>query len=195
MNKKNFILSGVIAFGTLTMLTQCNGNTSTNEVTPATGVSGMKIAYVEIDTLLTQYNLCKDMNEVMLKKQENIQATLNEKKSAIEKDIQEFQRNYENHVYTQERAQAVQQQILKKQQDYEALVAKLSNDFTAESNRVNMQLRDSINSFLKIYNQNKNYDLIISNTAYDNLLYANPAYNITKEIVDGLNARYVGKKE
>ena len=24
----------------------------------------------------------------------------------------------------------------------------------------------------------------------DNLLYANPAYNITQEIIDGLNARY-----
>ena len=53
-----------------------------------------------------------------------------------------------------------------------------------------MGLRDSINSFLKIYNQNKGYDLIISNTGFDNLLYANPAYNITQEIIDGLNARY-----
>ena len=60
----------------------------------------------------------------------------------------------------------------------------------SENEKNSLQLRDSINSFLKIYNQNKGYDLIISNTGFDNLLYANPAYNITQEIIDGLNARY-----
>ena len=32
--------------------------------------------------------------------------------------------------------------------------------------------------------------MIISNTGFDNLLYADSIYNITKEIVEGLNARY-----
>ena len=38
-------------------------------------------------------------------------------------------------------------------------------------------------------------DLIFSNTGFDNLLYADSAYNITKEIVDGLNARYSSAKK
>ena len=59
-----------------------------------------------------------------------------------------------------------------------------------ENQKNNLEMRDSINSFLKVYNQTKGYDLIISNTAFDNLLYGNPAYNITNEIVEGLNARY-----
>lgn len=50
--------------------------------------------------------------------------------------------------------------------------------------------------FLKEYNKTKGYNLIISNTSFDNLLYADSTLNITKEIVDGLNARYtpVAKK-
>ena len=48
----------------------------------------------------------------------------------------------------------------------------------------------SINAFLKEYNKTHGYSLIFSNTGFDNLLYADSAFNITKEIVDGLNARY-----
>ena len=80
--------------------------------------------------------------------------------------------------------------LMKQQQELQALQQKLSDELASENQKNSLQLRDSINSFLKIYNQNKGYDLIISNTGFDNLLYANPAYNITQEIIDGLNARY-----
>ena len=57
------------------------------------------------------------------------------------------------------------------------------------------QLRDSINAFLKEYNKTKGYSMIISNTGFDNLLYADSIYNITREILDGLNARYSSPKK
>ena len=50
--------------------------------------------------------------------------------------------------------------------------------------------KNNVNAFLKEYNKTKGYSMIISNTGFDNLLYADSIYNITKEIVDGLNARY-----
>ena len=67
---------------------------------------------------------------------------------------------------------------------------RLTNELAAENQKNGLQLRDSINSFLKIYNKDKGYSLILSNTGFDNLLYADPAYNITNEIVEGLNKRY-----
>jgi outer membrane protein len=81
--------------------------------------------------------------------------------------------------------------ISQKQRDLQQLQEKLSNELQAENQKNSLQLRDSINSFLKIYNKDKGYSLIISNTGFDNLLYADPAFNITNEIVEGLNARYV----
>ena len=47
-----------------------------------------------------------------------------------------------------------------------------------------------VNVFLKEYNKTKGYNLILSNTGFDNLLYADSSFNITQEIIDGLNARY-----
>ena len=98
---------------------------------------------------------------------------------------------YENNGFVSpERAQQEYQRIQKQQQDLQELQQKLTEELAVENQKNSLQLRDSINSFLKIYNENKGYDLIISNTGFDNLLYANPAHNITNEIVEGLNSRY-----
>ena len=64
-----------------------------------------------------------------------------------------------------------------------------------DNNAKRLLLRDSIKAVLKKYNKTGGYSLIFSNTGFDNLLYADSAYNITKEIVDGLNARYSSAKK
>jgi len=89
-----------------------------------------------------------------------------------------------------EKAQQEYNRIAKLEQDLQALSNKLQSELMSENEKNSLQLRDSINAFLKEYNKTKGYSMIISNTGFDNLLYADSIYNITKEIVDGLNARY-----
>lgn len=198
MKRKNFILNGFLALATVLVFVQCtdknNNASTTSSAAPVAGVTGssnMKIAYVEIDSLLTKYNFWNDLNEQMIQKEENIRTTLNEKAKKLEAEAKEFQRKYENNGFSSpERAQQEQARLMKQQQELQALQQKLSEELANENQKNSLQLRDSINSFLKIYNQDKGYDLIISNTGFDNLLYANPAYNITQEIIKGLNARY-----
>ena len=195
MKKTNVILNGlmVLAFGCL--FAQCAGNNNAGapvaSAPAAGGSSNMKIAYVEIDSLLTKYNFWKDLNEQMIKKEENIRTTLNEKGKKLEAEAREFERKIQNNGFaSRERAEQEQARLVKQQQELQTLQQKLAEELAIENQNYNLQMRDSINSFLKAYNQTKGYDLIISNSGYDNLLYANPAYNITDEIVEGLNARY-----
>lgn len=194
MKKTSFIVKGLLALAIVLGFTQCANNNAATQSAPAAGNgngTNMKIAYVEIDSLLTKYNFWNDLNEQMIKKEENIRTTLNEKGKKLEKEAQEFQRKYENNGFVSpERAQQEYQRIQKQQQDLQELQQKLTEELAVENQKNSLQLRDSINFFLKIYNENKGYDLIISNTGFDNLLYANPAHNITNEIVEGLNSRY-----
>ena len=195
MKKTNFILNGFLALAIGLMFAQCAGNnnasTTSAPVAGATGSSNMKIAFVEIDSLLTKYNFWNDLSEQMLKKEENIRTTLNEKGKKLEAEAREFERKIQNNGFTsRERAEQEQARLMKQQQELQELQQKLANDLAAENQKNSLELRDSINSFLNEYNKSKGYDLIISNTAFDNLLYGNPAYNITNEIVEGLNARY-----
>lgn len=195
MKKQNWVLNGLIALATVGLFTQCDGNktetkSTGNEEIGTVGGATMKIAYVDVDTLLTKYDFWNDLNEMMMRKQENARATLNERGKAFQTEVSEFQRKLENNAFTRERAAQEEARLTKKQQELQALQNRLENEIQQETQKNSLQLRDSINSFLKIYNKDKGYSLIISNTGFDNLLYADKAYNITQEIVDGLNKRY-----
>ena len=124
MKKRNFIVSGLSALAIMVAFTQCDGNkaanTTSDNSTPAESVSDLKIAYVEIDSLLNNYNLCKDLNEAMIKKQENVEVTLKEKMKSLDNEMRDFERKYQNHVFTPERAQQEQNRLIKKRQDLEA---------------------------------------------------------------------------
>ena len=77
-----------------------------------------------------------------------------------------------------------------KRQNLQKLDQELMEKTQREQIELNQKLYTEITDFLKEYNKTKGYSLIISNTGFDNLLYADTAYNITQEIVEGLNARY-----
>ena len=96
MKKMKLILNGFLALAFGVMFAQCAGNnnaaTESAPAAEATGSSNLKIAYVEIYSLLSKYHLCNDVNEAMIKKEENIRTTLNEKGKKLEKEADEFQR-------------------------------------------------------------------------------------------------------
>lgn len=194
MKRLNYLVNGLAALALIVLFSQCTGKTdnqTTNASAQAGGLSGMKLAYVEVDTLLAKYNYCVDLNEAMVKKSENVRLTLSQKAGELDKQKREFQTKYQNNAYlTPERAQQEYNRIAKLEQDLQTLSNKLQSELMSENEKNSLQLRDSINAFLKEYNKTKGYSMIISNTGFDNLLYADSVYNITKEILEGLNARY-----
>ena len=72
--------------------------------------------------------------------------------------------------------------------------ARLENELASETAKFNEALRDSLQNFLTAYNKDKKFDLILSK-AGDNILFASKQYDITQEVINGLNKRYKpGKK-
>lgn len=195
--KKINVLRIVMAFAAILIFAQCANNvkeTASQSTAPATTESAqsLKIAYVDIDSLLNNYKFSVTLRNEMLRKGENMRMTLSEKAKVIQADMEDFQRKMENNVYaTRQRAEEEQARILKSQEDYARLEQRLVNELSAEEQKNNLILRDSINNFLKDYNVANGYDLILSRMA-DNILLANEALDITKEVIDGLNNRYAG---
>lgn len=194
MKKMRNLIMGLAALSCIMMFAQCagnqNGQSTEGAATPGV-LSDIKVAYVEIDTLLSKYNFCIDLNEAMVKKSENVRLQLNQKAQDLQKQQQEFQTKYQNNAFlSAERAQQEYNRINKLSEDLQTLSDKLQSELAAESEKNNLQLQDSIKNFLKEYNKAKCFTLIISNTGMDNLLYADQALDITQEVLDGLNARY-----
>lgn len=194
MKKMKNLFMGLAALSCIMMFAQCTANKGGQDTATTEGQGGlseMKVAFVEIDTLLSKYNFCIDLNEALVKKSENVRLQLNQKAQDLQKQQQEFQTKYQNNAFlSAERAQQEYNRINKLSEDLQTLSDKLQSELQAESDKNNMQLSDSIRNFLKEYNKTKGFTLIISNTGMDNLLYADEVLNITQEVLDGLNARY-----
>lgn len=191
------------AFTTVALFTQCKGegsatntNTQNTAVINADGAFSYKIAYVEMDSLLMKYNYWNDMNEAMMKKQEDMSLTINQKLRDLENDYRDFQRKIDNNVFlSRERAEQEQKRIQKKEQDVKALQNSLMQELDAEYQKNGLEINDAINSFIEEYNKEKGFNMIISNTGNSNLLYADKNLDITNEIVAGLNAKYSNVKK
>ncbi|MCQ2239092.1 MAG: OmpH family outer membrane protein [Bacteroidaceae bacterium] len=193
MKNLKLVRTGLMA-ASAAMLMACNGQKA-ETAAPAAAASGdLKIAYVEIDSLMSQYQFCKDYTLLLTRKGENARATLNQKAKNLEADAQDFQRKLQNNAYTQERAQQENNRLVKAQQDLQELQERLAMELDQETASYNNALRDSLQSFLKAFNKDKGFKMILSK-AGDNMLLADPAMDITKEVVEGLNKAYKPSKE
>ncbi len=176
-------------------LASCNNEASKVEEKSAnqTAPTELKIAYVEVDSIMTQYTFCKEQSELLEKKSQNIQNTLNQKGQSLQAAAMKFQQDVQNNKYTQQQAEAVQANLQKQQGDLQNLQQRLGAEFQAETEKFNVALRDSLNHYLAQYNKAKKYTLILTKQG-DNILYADKSYDITNDVIAGLNKAYKPSK-
>jgi outer membrane protein len=146
---------------------------------------------------MTQYDFAKDYSVTLQKKSNNARNTLTQKGNQLQAAVNNFQQKLNNNGFTsREQAASVQAAIERQQRDLQELQVRLESELANETQKFNEALRDSLNNFLTSYNKDKKYDLILSK-AGDNILFADHKYDITKDIINGLNKRYkpAAKKE
>ena len=87
-----------------------------------------------------------------------------------------------------------EEQLQAKMQSYEQSSQKTLAELDEEQQVMTNQVIYSIMNYIKEYNSNLRYKMILSTTGSGPVLDADPALNITSEILDGLNQRYVAEK-
>ena len=126
-----------------------------------------------------------------MKKQEDRRTELNIKAKAIDQEGTEFQRKLQNNGFISEaRAIEARDQLLVKQENFRRLQQEMMDKASREQSELNKQLFDEITNFLKEYNKEKGFSIVLSTQLGGNVLYAEDGFDITKEIVDRLNANY-----
>ena len=174
----------------------CNDNSSQSGGSSVKFIEGdsvgvLPIAYVNLDSLLSHYELYKDASEVLMDKSKKADANLKSKQRQFENDVQDFQRKLQNNAFlSEDRARQAQAGLQKQENELHALAQKLQEDIAKEQIRVNNQIADSVRLNLEEYNKTANYQMILSNTGMDNILLAKDQYNITDQIIKLMNSRY-----
>ena len=184
----------MMAAAAVLALASCNQASEKMDEQPAavdnTPAGGLKIAYVEVDSLMTQYEFCKEFTLTLQKKSNNARNTLTQKGQQLQSAAANFQQKLQNNGFTsREQAESQQAAIQRQQQSLQELQVRLENELANETAKYNEALRDSLMHFLDAYNKDKKYDLILTKQG-DNILYAAKRFDITNDVINGLNKRY-----
>lgn len=192
MNKIQIVINVVLvaAVAALFVIVLAGKKPASAEVAASTPTEVMPVAYLNVDSLLANYTFAQEASEKLMTKQEDARVKMNTKLRTFQNEVADFQRKLENNGFlSRERAEQAQQKLAKKEQELQELEAKLTQDIMLENQKLNVQLADSLTNYLKEFNADGRYHVILSNTAKDNVLMASEQYDITDEVVAGLNAR------
>ncbi len=178
-------------------MTSCNNNQQSTACAPIVASDSLRlpVAYINVDSLLVNYDFAKDLNEELIKKTEDARMNVNSQAQALEKDYAQFQRKLQTNAFlSEERAQQEASKLQAKKDELDQLNYKLQNDLAQQQAQMNARLSDTIRNFVKEYNEEMHFELIFTNTMYDNILIDAPKYDITADVLKRLNERYAKNK-
>ena len=190
MNQKNinvvlFVLVGILAISLFL---------STKKTTPAASNTNatdgkLKIAYVDLDSIQEKYQYYKEKMVEFDKKKEDADRQLNTAFQRIEEERIAFAKK--GQAITQAEYENFQRSYQGKMQNLEEQKRNMENAISTDGVKMLEELKTKINGFLETYNKEKGYSYIFSTSNSLNVLfYKDSAYNITNEVVDGLNKAY-----
>ena len=198
MNKVLLVLNGllVIAVGYLLYVQLSSKKSSSTESHPSSAMmpgnsnDGFRIAYFEMDSLEKNYEMVKDVRVELNKQQETMNAELDK----MSKEYQDKLNEYQSKASTMNQAQsdAATQDLMRRRDILNAKKQDLEQKYSGTVTQKMTEVKSKIEEFLKEFNKNRTYTYIIS---YEPGLfyYLDTAYNITPEVIRGLNAAYKKK--
>lgn len=187
--KKN-LFRAIALLAVAGLINACNNSAPQMDEASVTDESadGMKIAYIVIDSLTSQYEYAKEMSIELEKKRTNAENTIQSKTQQFERKAQSFQQKLQNNGFTsREQAESEQASLQREQQNIIALQQRLEAELANEQAKFLQAFQDSLDHFLTDYNKDKKFDMIINKAA---ILMAGDRFDITEEVVNGMNLRY-----
>ena len=153
-------------------------------------VAGRKTVYVQVDSLLKNYEFFKDTRKELENKNFQLENELNTKGRSLQNEVQFFQQRAQ--TMTPEQARSTEAQLMKKQQDLVAYRDQSAQALGQEEAKKNEELYKNIRSYIEKYNKENGFEYVLGYSLGGGILFANPSLDVTQKILDGLNKEYKG---
>ncbi len=149
-----------------------------------------KTVYVQIDSLMRGYGKAIDLQDAFTKKNEKVERDLTAQGRALQREARDFQDKYNKGQMTAYQANEAGTALQKKEQNYNAYAERVTGELMQEREVMMNQISEAIMAYIKKYNVEKGYSMILGTTGAATVLTADPAMDITTELLEGLNAEY-----
>lgn len=149
----------------------------------------VKIAYVDVEEILKEYDGAKKAEEDMKAKSQEISQQLDQMALPLQQKIQEYQKNKDN--LSASARQKKESELMQEQQMFQQQQQMAQQQVQAEGQRMFEEMNSDIESFLEEYGKSKGYTYILgSSMQTKSVLYGEASLNITDAVIDALNENY-----
>lgn len=153
------------------------------------------VVFVDIDTLISKYDMYNDLRAELQQKAQDKEAQFNTKLKAFQKEAADFQDKVQKGLVTRSQAEEMQQALQQKQQNIYQLQDQLRSEMADEQQVMNNKMLNSVMEYLKEYNKDKGYSYVVSHSFGGPVLFADSGLNITADVLKGLNEQYASTKK
>lgn len=182
---KNFSIPLVLVC-TLLMTYACK-EAGSSASQPAAEAVGIKIAYVNGDSILFHYKEFKKESEAMEIKQRNAEEQLQSKGAALEREIVAYQQKAQTGTMTGKEMEAREKYLSTRQEAILAERDKMAQEIMKETAEINKRLQAVMQDKLNEIKKQEGYDFILSYVEGGPVLVADEKYDITDRVLKELN--------
>lgn len=199
MKNASIILNSVLAAAVIVLyilhFTSNSGSSTKNSGSEGVAAPSGSVVYIQIDSLMNQYDMFNDLKSELESKAQVIQDDLSKKGRAFERDYKDWEEKIQKGLITRAQAETQQQQLAARQQELQNLGQQKQMEMAEEERVLINRVMDALNTYLKKYNEDKKFAIIINSSATMNtVLQADSTLNITSSVVAGLNEEYIKTK-
>ena len=150
------------------------------------------MAYFEMDSIAANFDLVKELKKEMEKRESSINQEMDRMAQNMQQRYNGYQAQANAGKLNQAQSDAAGQELKQLDDQMKARKQALDAEYSDFVMRRQNEIKSKIEEFLKEYNKTHNYSYIVS---YEQGLfyYKDPAYNITADVIKGLNE--TAKKE
>ncbi len=155
---------------------------------PSVNLDNLKVAYVNSDSLVANFDFYKEKAEELKKERAKSENDLTTRAKGIEKEVSDFQQTAGSMTINQ--ARAIEENLVKKQQNLLQYRENLTQSLLRKESEINNELYDKISTFMTAYGEENNLEIVLSYTRNSGVLFANDGLDITQVVIEGLNNSY-----
>lgn len=152
-----------------------------------------RIAYINSDSIDTQYVMVKVLEKEMKVVNDSIDGILMSKGEDLQNRINTFQQKAQSGQLSAADAKVQEETLLKEQEQYMALRDELDGVRQKRYAQINNRILDSLESVIKRFPDEFPFDYVMGYKRGAGILYASDKFDITNKVIDKMNKEFEGK--
>jgi outer membrane protein len=148
------------------------------------------IVYVNIDTIIYNFDMYADRSQTLLESQSKAESELTAKGQTYQKNVNDYTDKANKGLITRATATQMEAALTQEQQDLVNLSNTLQTNLQEEETVMNRQILEYITQYLEEYKTTYNYQYIMAKSFGSVILYGDSTLDITQGVLEGLNAKY-----